>query len=137
QSDPNVSTFTFTNPSSNTTYFPTARFDYNATDKLRFNVSYTQQKQSTPLTYAPIFPSIDTTDRTSYKGNNKIAGFGVDYTITPLLINQFHAGYLYQYSIFDPENLGLNLPGIHSEVWGIGTSVVNSNPYPRTAISSL
>jgi hypothetical protein len=136
-SDPNISTFTFTNPASNTTYFPTARFDYNATDKLRFNVSYTQQKQSTPLRYAPIFPTIDTVDRTSYRSNNKIAGFGVDYTITPLLINQFHAGYLYQYSIFDPENLGLNLPGIHSENWGYGQSVVGSNIYPRTAISSL
>ncbi len=136
-SDPNVSTFTFTNSSSNTTYFPTARIDYNVTEKLRLNWSYTQQKQSTPSTYAPIFPAIDTVDRTSYKGNNKIAGFGVDYVIRPTLINQFHAGYLYQYSIFDPENLGLNLPGIHSENWGYGLSVVGSNIYPRTAISSL
>jgi len=136
-SDPNVSTFTFTNPSTNTTYFPTLRMDYNATEKLRLNLSYTQQKQSTPNTYAPIFPTIDTVDRASYKGNNKIAGIGVDYTISPTLINQFHAGYLYQFSIFDPENLGLDLPGIHSEAWGYGTSVVASSTYPRTAISSL
>src|SRR5450759_2506492 len=136
-SDPNVSSLTFTNPSSNTIYYPTIRGDYNATETLRFNVSYTQQKQSSPMTYAPIFPTIDTTDRTSYKTNNRIAGFGVDKTITPTLINQFHAGYLYQYSIFDPENLGLDLPGIHSEAWGYGTSVVASSTYPRTAISSL
>ncbi len=136
-SDPNISTFTFTNPSSNTVYYPTIRLDYNATDKLRLNGSYTQQKQSSPKTYAPIFPSIDTVDNTSYQTNNRIVGVGADYTFTPTLINQFHAGYLYQYSIFDPESLGLNLPGIHSEAWGYGQSVVGSNIYPRTAISSL
>jgi hypothetical protein len=136
-SDPNVSTFTFTNPSANTIYYPMIRGDYNMTQKLRFNLSYTQQKQSSPLTYAPIFPKIDTVDNTSYRTNNRIVGFGADYMVSPNLINQFHAGYLYQFSIFDPENLGLDLPNIHSENWGYGQSVVGSNVYPRTAISSL
>lgn len=75
-------------------------------------------------------------DRTSYKGNNKIAGFGFDWVIRPTLISQLRAGYMYQYSIWDPENLGLDLPKIHSESWAIGQSVVGSNIYPRTAISS-
>jgi hypothetical protein len=135
-SDPNVSTATFTNASNNTVYYPTVRVDYNRTEKLRFNVSYTQQKQSTPFSYAPNFPGLDTIDRSSYNGNNKIAGFGVDYAFSPTLINQFHAGYLYQFSIFDPENLGLDLPNIYHQNWGLGTSVYGSS-YPRTAISSL
>jgi hypothetical protein len=141
-SDPNTSTFNFVNPSNSTIYYPTIRGDYNMTEKLRFNVSYTQQKTIQPNTYAPNFPGLDTVDRSSYQGNNKIAGFGVDYTIKPTLINQFHAGYLYQYSIFDPENLGLDLPNIHAETWatlGTGTafSSVYGGSYPRTAISSL
>jgi hypothetical protein len=136
-SDPNISNFTFTNPSSTTIYYPMIRGDYNMTEKLRFNLSYTQQKNSSPKTYAPIFPEIDTVDRTSRRTNNRIVGFGADYMISPNLINQFHAGYLYQFSIFDPENLGLDLPSIHSETWGYGQSVVGSNTYPRTAISSL
>jgi hypothetical protein len=135
-SDPNVSTFTFANPSDNTVYFPTVRIDWNKSEKLRFNVSYTQQKTSTPNTYPPNFPTLDTVDRASYQGNNKIAGFGVDYMFTPTLINQFHAGYLYQYSLFDKENLGLDLPSIYHENWGYGLSIYGSN-YPRTAISSL
>lgn len=35
-------------------------------------------------------------------------GVGVDWTIRPTLVNQFHAGYMYQYRIFDPENLDLD-----------------------------
>jgi hypothetical protein len=136
-SDPNVSSFTFLNPSNTTIYYPTVRIDYNKTEKLRFNVSYTQQKTSSPLTYAPIFPVIDTTDRTSYRANNKIIGFGADYMISPAMLNSFHAGYLYQFSIYDPENLGLPIQDIHSESWGYGQSPVGSNVYPRTAISSL
>jgi hypothetical protein len=134
-SDPNVQTFTFTNAASSTIYYPTLRVDYNATDRLRFNLSYTQQKTSRPNGYAPNFPEIDPVDRTSYLGNNKIAGFGIDYTIKPTLINQFSAGFLYQYSIWDPENKGLDLPSIHEETWGIGTGLYTGN-YPRTAISS-
>ena len=137
QSDPNISTLTFTNPSSNTVYYPTIRADYNATEKLRFNLSYSQQKTNTPGRYNPIFPTIDTVDATSSGGNSRIAGFGVDYTIRPTLINQFHAGYLYQYSSFSPENQGLDLPSIHSENWGYGIGVVGSSIFPRTSISSL
>ena len=136
QSDPNTSSFNFVNPSNNTVYFPTIRMDYNASEKLRFNLSYTQQKTSTPNTYAPNFPGLDKVDRASYEGNNKIAGVGIDYMVSPTLINQFHAGYLYQYSLFDKENLGLDLPSIHAEAWGYGTSIWGGS-YPRTAISSL
>lgn len=136
-SDPNVSTYTFTNPSTNTIYYPTARFDYNATDKLRFNLSYTQQKQSSPHTYAPNFPGIDSAaDNTSYKGNNKIVGLGIDYAVSPRIFNTLRLGYLYQYSIFDPESLGLNLPSIEAVGWAYGTGPYGG-PYPRTAISSL
>jgi hypothetical protein len=137
QSDPNLSTLTWANPSTTTVYYPTIRGDYNVTDNLRFNVSYTQQKTSSPKTYAPVFPKIDTVDRTSYMGNNRIAGFGVDYTFRPTLINQFRAGYMYQYSIWDPENLGLDLASIHGESWGYGTSLYHSGIFPRSAISSL
>ena len=133
--DPNLSTFTFTNPASTTVYYPTLRVDYNATDRLRFNLSYTQNKTTSPKTYAPNYPGLDEVDHSSYEGNNRVAGFGIDYTIRPTLINQFSTGFLYQYSIWDPENKGLDLPNIHQEVWGMGTSIYGG-AYPRTAISS-
>jgi hypothetical protein len=136
-SDPNISTLTWAYASPVIDYYPAFRFDYNATDKLRFNVSYSQTKTSNPKTNGPNFPGgIDPIDYTSNSGNNKIAGVGVDYTIRPTLINQFHAGYLYQYSLFDSENLGINLATIFPQTWAYGASLYGG-PYPRTAISSL
>lgn len=136
-SDPNTSTYTFTNPSTTTIYYPTARFDYNANDKMAFSFSYTQQKQDSPHTYLPNFPGIDSAaDNTSYHNNNKIVGLGMTYAITPTLFNNLRLGYLYQYTIFDPESLGLNLPSIEAVNWAYGTSPFGGS-YPRTAISSL
>ena len=135
--DLNTGTLSFTNPSSTTVYYPTVRADYNFTEKLRFNLSYTQQKTISPFTNPPNFPGgIDTVDRTTSGGNNKIVGLGIDYIIRPTLINQFHAGYMYQYSYFDPENNGLDLSKIHIENWAVGLSPIGG-PYPRTYISSL
>ncbi len=136
-SDPNISTLSWQYAARRTIYYPALRFDYNLTDRIRLNLSYTQQKTVFPGANAAAFPGgIDTVDLTSSNSNNKIAGFGVDYTIRPTLINQFHAGYMYQYSIFDPENLGLDLTKIFPQSWAYGTSVYNSSIYPRQAISS-
>lgn len=135
-SDPNISNYTFTNPSTTTVYYPLVRADFNASDKLRFNLSYTQQKTAEPKSSASNFPGMDTVDNASYDGNNKIIGLGVDYAASPTLFNTLRLGYLYQYSIWDQENLGLNLPGIEAVNWAYGTSPYGG-AYPRTAISSL
>ena len=134
--DPTTSSFRFANPSTTTIYFPTLKLDYNVTDKLRIGVTYTQQKTDEPGTYPPNFPGLDTIDRSSYDGNNYIAGMTVEYAISPTLFNNLHLGYLYQYSIFDPENLGLDYSQIQPVGWAYGTSPFGGN-YPRRAISSL
>jgi len=135
-SDPNISTLSWQYAAVRTYYYPAMRFDYNATDKLRFNLSYSQTKQVYPGANSANWPGgIDPVDLTSSNNNNKIAGFGVDYTIRPTLINQFHAGFMYQYSIFDPENLGLDLTKIQEIYFGYGNSLYD-RAYPRQAISS-
>ena len=135
-SDPNLSTLSWQYAAHRTIYYPAMRFDFNATDKLRLSLSYTQQKTVYPGANAANWPGgIDTVDLTSSNSNNKIAGFGVDYTIRPTLINQFHAGYMYQYSIFDPENLGLDLTKVTQSYFAYGTGIYANN-YPRQAISS-
>ncbi|MBO0722899.1 MAG: carboxypeptidase regulatory-like domain-containing protein, partial [Blastocatellia bacterium] len=137
-SDPNISTLTFQIPNRVTTYYPAMRFDYNANENIRLNLSYSQTKQNNTQIYAPLFPGgIDPIDNTSNNNNGKIAGFGVDWVIRPTLINQFHLGYLYQYSIFDPENLDLDLPNIVQTNFGYGTSLYQASVYPRQPISSL
>src|SRR5215470_282301 len=123
-SDPNISTLTFQVPNRITTYYPAMRFDFNATDNIRLNVSYSQTKTNRRGVNTPLFPGgIDPIDYTSSNSNSKIAGFGVDWVIRPTLINQFHFGYLYQYDIFDPENLDINLPNIVQTNFGYGTSL--------------
>jgi hypothetical protein len=53
------------------------------------------------------------------------------------MINQFHAGYMYQYTAFDTENLGIDLQSIYQQNWGYGTSLYQSSVYPRLPISSF
>src|SRR5262249_45412103 len=82
--DPNISTLSWQYAARRTIYYPALRFDYNLTDSIRLNVSYSQQKQVFPGANAPVFPGgIDTVDLTSSNNNNRIAGFGFDYTIRP------------------------------------------------------
>jgi carboxypeptidase family protein len=136
-SDPNISTFSFLNTSSATTYYPTVRADYNLSDNVRINLSYGMTKTVRPGVNPPIFPGgIDPVDHTSSNSKNQLAGFGVDWTLRPNMINQFHLGYMYQYSVFDPENNGLDLTKIIEQGWSYGTSLYNGT-YPRQFISSF
>jgi len=136
-SDPNVSTYTFTLPSNATNTYPMFKIDWNATEKLRFNLSYNQQKSNSGLNNPPNFMGFDDTyPLTTYStGNNKIISLGSDYVITPTLVNHLQLGYLYQFSSFSPEGMGLNLPSIQEVDWAYGTGPYNG--YPHTAISSL
>lgn len=144
-SDPNILNLNFLTTNRATIYYPALRFDYNATNNVRLYVSYSQTKSNGSNVNPPNFPGgIDPLDLTSSNSNNKIAGLGVDWVIRPTLINQFHAGYMYQFRIFDPENLGINLPAINETTWTYGmslyqayTGVANSGVYPRQPISSL
>src|SRR5262249_13681157 len=54
--DPNIYTLNFQYGSKVTTYFPTARLDWNASEKLRVFLSYGQTKTDSPGTNAPQFP---------------------------------------------------------------------------------
>jgi hypothetical protein len=136
-SDPNTSTYTFTNPSTATNNYPMFKIDWNQTDKLRFTLSYSQQKSDNGVSVAPNFPGMDTLDHVTYsQGNNKIIGLSTDYAVSPTIFNNLRLGYLYQFSIFDPENLGIDLPSIEHVDWSVGTGPYSSS-YPRTTISSL
>jgi hypothetical protein len=136
-SDPNISTFNFQVPAQTNVYYPTIRVDYAATDNIRLNLSYAQTKTNATHTNSPVFPGgIDPLNYASNGSNNRIAGFGLDWTIRPTLINQFHAGYMYQYSIFDIENLGVDLNSIFIQTWNYGSSLYG-NPNYRQPISSF
>jgi len=134
--DPNLSNLSFQWNSRVKNYYPATRVDWNAKDYLRFRWSYAQQKNNWENRYNEQFPGVDPINKTSSGGNNRIAGFGFDWTISPTLINQFQSGYMYQYSVFSPENLGLPLETMFRQNWGYGTSLYGG-AYPRRAISSF
>jgi hypothetical protein len=136
-SDPNLATLSWLVPQRQTFWFPTVRVDYHLTESMKFNLSYSQTKNNYEHRYTPLWPGgIDPIDYTSSSGNNKIAGFGFDWTIKPTLINQFHAGFTYQYSSFSPENRGIDLQNIQQINFAYGQGLYGG-AYPRLAVSSL
>lgn len=136
-SDPNINTLNFSWRNKITNYYPAIRLDYNMNDNVRLYASYSQTKSDNINRFNPQFPGgIDPLDATSSGGNNRIGGIGVDWVIRPTLINQFHAGYMYQYSYFSPENFGVDLASIYQQVWNYGLSLYG-NAYPRLPVSSF
>lgn len=94
--DPNLATLTWLNSSPTTRYYPAARVDYNITQRLRLDFSLQETKVNQPNASAPPFPGPDFADQAaSFKSNNYITSLGLNWTITPSLINQFRGGYYY------------------------------------------
>ena len=139
--DPNIYNVNFQAPARINAYYPTIRVDANLTDKERIYASYAQTLTNSDHINPPQFPGSIPVDRaldyTSNKGNNRIAGFGLDSVLRPTLINQFHAGYMYQLSIFDTETLGIDLPNLYRQVWPYNLTSLYGNVYPRLPISSF
>jgi hypothetical protein len=94
--DPNLETLTWLVPSPITRYYPAVRIDYNINQKLRLDFSLEETKVSQPGYSAPIFPGPDFSNQAgSFKSNNYITSLGLNWTITPNLINQLRGGYYY------------------------------------------
>ncbi|HYL76270.1 MAG TPA: carboxypeptidase-like regulatory domain-containing protein [Bryobacteraceae bacterium] len=139
-SDPNIFKLAFPYTHRDTIYYPTVRMDWNATDKVRMFVSYAQTKTFNDLANNPQFPGNlpqDKLNYTSNRHNNRIAGVGVDWLYRPTLVNQFHAGYMYQFDLFDAETLGIDLPNLYRQNWPYGLTSLYGNAYPRRPISSF
>jgi hypothetical protein len=95
-SDPNIETLSWFVPSPITRYYPAARIDYNINQRLRLDFSYEETKVSQPGSSAPIFPGSDFSNQDgAFSSNNYITSLGLNWTITPTLINQFRGGYYY------------------------------------------
>ena len=79
-----------------TRYFPALRVDYNATRKVRLDFSLEETKFNQPNGAAPILPGSDFANQAAQnRTNNYTTSVGVNWTITPTLVNQFRGGYYY------------------------------------------
>lgn len=126
-SDPNINTISWLVNSPTTYYYPSIRVDYSASTKLHFDVNWIETKQEQPNVSPGPFPGSGFADRiASNRNNNYTAGLGIDYTISPNLLNQFQGGYLYDASwyAYDAKPLWDTEPAID---WAIANSGVQLN----------
>jgi hypothetical protein len=94
--DPNFETLGWLQPSPTTFYYPTFRIDYNATEKLRLHVAYNETKEVQPAVAQAFFPGSGFANGIAgNKNNNYTASLGVDWTLSPTLVNEFKGGFLY------------------------------------------
>jgi hypothetical protein len=92
-SDTNINTVSWQSAQPNHVYYPTVRVDYNVSQKLRMNLAVNMTTQTTTGSYTPNFPGSSYAGQGgSYHTRSYTAAYGIDYTITPNLINQFKAG---------------------------------------------
>ncbi len=94
-SDPNVEQLSWFVPAPQTYYFPTLRFDYNVSQKVRMDLAWNETKYNQPGASAPFFPGSLSNTGALNKNNNYTTSLGIDWTISPTLINQFRGGYFY------------------------------------------
>jgi len=120
--DPNTQILNWLVPSPTTRYYPAFRVDYNLSQKVRVDFSYEETKVNQPNASAPFFPGTDFSNQAaSYKANNYIASFGVNWSVTPTLVNQFRGGYYYNafWYAFGGNPAWDTIPQVN---WGIASS---------------
>lgn len=97
--DPNTETVNWFTPAPQTQYFPAMRLDYNASQNLRVNFSLEETKFNNPGGDTPYYPGPDFANQTGgYAYRTYTASVGVSWTISPKIVNEFRAGFLYNYS---------------------------------------
>ncbi|MFI5070506.1 MAG: carboxypeptidase regulatory-like domain-containing protein [Terriglobales bacterium] len=111
--DPNLENLNWQVANATTRYFPTVRVDYNASDKLRFNLAWNMSKSSFPGAHTPDFPGSAWSKTGAGDANkNYTAGFGFDWTLSPNLVNEFRGGFLYDSNLgaYNAQPLSVNTP---------------------------
>lgn len=142
--DPNLMRFTFANNAAQKRYYPTARLDFNLTDKHRLEYVYWYQKYSSnPDTLNATDPAFPGFPNSGSQISNRFATTAtLRSTLTPTLVNEFRFGFNGGTVLFRPElnsgqftqsvanQMGFNL-GISAA--GISNATVTTAPSRRNA----
>jgi hypothetical protein len=135
-SDPNYDQIAWLVPSPITTYFPAARVDYNVSQKVRLDVNWNVTKSNQPGASAPPFPgSAYSNLGASYRTNNYTAGLGLDWTISPTILNQFRGGYLYDATWFAYGG-GTQYLTQQRVFWAIGYGQDSGQTFPNLPVTT-
>ncbi len=115
----NVQDLAYLEPNNSYFYAPTFRIDYNMRNNLSFDFVFNENKSSSPTALFPSFPGPDFSFmQDGYGATAYTAGIGVNWLISPTLINQFQGGYLYNYQVSAPKSNGYGAN--HNIVWWNG-----------------
>lgn len=105
----NVRSLNFQVPSKLTGFYPSARLDYALTSKLNASLSANVTRQTNDGIYQDPMPGPFQIKTTGSFVQNYVASFGLDYTVTPNIVNQFKAGFLYTHTINSPQATGYDV----------------------------
>jgi hypothetical protein len=95
--NPNLGKAYWQQSNTTTNTYPTFRIDYNLSQKVRMNLAFNQTKTDQPGVNAGYLPGDG--QGAGNKSNNFTAAYGLEWTISPTLINSFRGGYLYNSNV--------------------------------------
>ena len=100
-SNANFNQIAWLQSSPTTYYYPGARLDYDLSQRARMYLSWLMTQMEQPAVTQADFPgSAFANQIAGNKTRNFTGSFGFDFTVTPRLINQFKAGFLYNATIY-------------------------------------
>jgi len=99
--DPIINSLNFIANAPTIQYFPTFRVDWDVTKKVRASLAYNETINILAVANAPYFPGAAFASTAAGNRNKAYpASLGIEWTISPTLINQFNAGFLYNENFF-------------------------------------
>lgn len=100
-SNANFNQLNWITPNPTTFYYPAARGDWNLSEKARMYLSWLMTEEVEPSSAPGTFPGKGFSNQVAgFKTKNYTSSYGFDYTISPTLLNQFKAGFLYDLSLY-------------------------------------
>lgn len=126
--DPNVNQINWFVSNPTTIYYPAVRVDYNVKPSVRIDFAWNLTRETDPGANAPPFPgsafsSLGAENFFKFYTNS----LGIDWTISPTLVNQFRGGFLYNNEEFSfGGNSGYTNPANPFISWAYG--IANGSP---------
>ena len=121
-SDPNYNQLSWNNNSSITKYFPGGRLDYVPSERIRMYLSFLYNKNNQSTWTAANFPGSGFAYQVAGSSTkNYTTSYGLDFIITPRLINQLKLGYLYDNTQYAP-GVKPSYATLPTVAWNIGNS---------------
>jgi Carboxypeptidase regulatory-like domain len=140
--DQNVQNLAFLEPNNQYSYYPVFRVDYTLRKNLSIDAVLSETNINDPTDDFPSFPGPNFSyQQDGFRSHNYVAGIGVNWSISPTLLNEFQGGYLYDYGVQNPKSSGLeethNL-NFWNGPWGLNTETgAASGEFFYSTISTL